>query len=97
MCNVASFIEEHGELGAKLLEHFGGHLDDARAAFDDYAGDHESAAVFVESLHDDLGTEIPDGLKNYIDWELLARDMILNGDIYTIEMRFDEVHIFWSR
>ena len=97
VCALADFIEEHGELGGKLLEHFGDDLAEARAAFEEYAGEFRSAADFVEELHDDTGTQIPDSLRYYIDWEALARDMTLNGEIIAIQAGFDEVHIFWSR
>ena len=97
VCDLAAFLEEHGELGAKLYECFANDLDQARAAFDEYAGEYRSAADFVESLHEDIGTEIPDSLQYYIDWQALARDMALNGEIMVFQLGFDEVHVFWSR
>jgi len=97
VCELADFIEEHGELGAKLMSHFGDDLAEARAAFEDYAGEYRSAADFAESLHEDTGTEIPESLRYYIDWQALARDMALNGEIMVFQTGFDEVHIFWSR
>ena len=96
-CELAEFIEEHGELGRRLLNHFGDDLAEARAAFDEYAGEYRCAADFVEQLHEDTGTEIPESLCYYIDWEALARDMALNGEIIVFEKGFDEVHVFWSR
>lgn len=97
MCALADFIEEHGELGGKLLSHFGDDLEQARAAFEDYAGEYRSAADFTEQLHEDTGTEIPESLRYYIDWQALARDMVLNGEIMVFQTGFDEVHVFWSR
>ena len=100
VCELADFIQDHGELGAKLLNHFGDDLAEARAAFDEYAGEYLSAADFAEQLHEgELGerTEIPESLRYYIDWEALARDMALNGEIMVFQTSFDEVHIFWSR
>ncbi|NHK27147.1 antirestriction protein ArdA [Parvularcula flava] len=97
VCALAGFIEEHGELGAKLYRHFGDDLCEARAAFEDYAGEYASAADFAEQLHDDAGTEIPDSLRYYIDWQALARDMEMSGDILVFETGPDEAHIFWSR
>jgi antirestriction protein len=99
VCELAVFIGEHGALGGKLLSHFGGHLAEARAAFEDYAGEYRSAADFAESLHEgELGerTEIPESLRYYIDWQALARDMALNGEIMVFQTGFDEVHVFWS-
>jgi Antirestriction protein (ArdA) len=34
---------------------------------------------------------------HYIDYQAMARDMELNGDVFTIETGFDQVHIFWNR
>ncbi len=97
VCELADFIEEHGELGGKLLSHFGDDFTEARAAFDEYAGEYRSAADFAEQLHEDSGTEIPESLRYYIDWQALARDMELNGEIILLHTSFDEVHVFWSR
>jgi len=97
VCDLADFIAEHGALGAKLYRHFGDDLEQARAAFEDYAGEYRSAAEFAEQLHEDSGTEIPPSLQYYIDWQALARDMALNGEIMVFQTGFDEVHVFWSR
>jgi len=42
------------------------------------------------------GTEIPQYLQFYIDYEKMGRDMELSGDVFTIETAHDEVHVFWS-
>ena len=97
VCNLAEFITEHGSLGARLYSEFGDDLDQARAAFEDYAGEYRSAADFAEDLVRECGTEIPASLDDYIDWTGLARDMALNGEIMVFQTGFDEVHIFWSR
>ena len=97
VCALAEFIGEQGRLGAKLYSHFGDDLEQARAAFEDYAGEYKSAADFAEELHEESGTEIPDSLRYYIDWQALARDMALNGEIMVFQTGFDEVHVFWSR
>ena len=75
----------------------GSDLSEARAAFEDYAGQFNSAAEFAEQLHEDIGTQIPQSLQYYIDWQSLARDMALNGEIMVFQLSFDEVHIFWRR
>ncbi len=94
--DLAAFIAEHGELGGKLLQHFGGDLDDATAAFEEHAGEHKSLADFAQDLTEET-TEIPENLANYIDYQAIARDMELNGDVFTIELGFECVHVFWSR
>lgn len=97
VCELASFVAEHGELGAKLYGHFCDNLDEARAQFEDYAGEHKSLGDFAAQLYEDLGTQIPEALQYHIDWDGLGRDMELGGDVFTIELGFEQVHIFWSR
>ena len=97
VCALAEFIGEHGALGAKLYSYYGDSLDEAKAAFEDYAGEFKSVADFAEDITRECGTEIPKSLEYYIDWEALARDMRMSGEILTIETGFDEVHVFWTR
>jgi antirestriction protein len=94
---LAAFIEEHGELGALLVDHFCNDLDAAEAVMSDgYAGCWRSLADYAQELTEET-TEIPATLINYIDYEAMARDMELGGDVFTIETGFDQVHIFWNR
>jgi len=93
----AAFISERGELGAKLVEHFAGNLENAQSAFDSYAGEHESLADYAENLTVETGADIPANLRNYIDWASMGRDMEINGDIFTIENGHKSVHVFWAR
>jgi antirestriction protein len=97
VCDLADFVAEHGRLAAKLYAHFGDSLDEAKAAFEDYAGEFKSAADFAEDITRECGTQIPDSLQHYIDWEALARDMEMGGEILTIRTDFEKVHIFWQR
>lgn len=92
---LAEFTAEHGELGGKLLEHFSGNLEDAEAAFEHYAGQHKNLADFVQELTEET-TQIPQSLVYYIDYAAMARDMELNGDVFTIELGFEDVHVFWA-
>ena len=97
VAELAGFIEEHDELGTALIEYFCGDLDQAKAALEDYSGEHDSLADFAEELHRETGSEIPTALEHYIDWEAMGKDMELNGDVFTLEINFPKVHIFWSR
>lgn len=97
VCDLAAFIEEHGGLGGKLLEHFCGDLAEARAAFEDYAGEYKSLEDFAFDLTEQSGTKIPDEIANYVDYAAMGRDIELNGDVFTVETGFEEVHIFWAR
>lgn len=93
---LAEFITLRGEaLGGAILSHFSGDLDEANAAFEDYAGCYESLAVFMQDLTEET-TEIPEPLKYYVDYEAMGRDAEINGSLFTIETGFEDVHIFWS-
>jgi len=90
---LADFIAEHGSLGGKLLEHYGGELDDARTALEHYFGEYESLEDYARSQTEDT-SEIPESLAYYIDYKAMARDWENSGDITAIETAFDEIHIF---
>ena len=96
IASLAAFAAEHGELGGELLQHFDGNIDDATAAFEHYAGEHKSLADFAQDLTEQT-SEIPQNLENYINYEAIARDMELNGEVFTIEVGFECLHVFWSR
>lgn len=94
VAEFASFIEEHGELGAKVYEHFS-NLDDAQTALDDhYCGRYDSAADFAKETTTET-TEIPERLAFYIDYEKMAADMEIN-DIFVIQTSHSEHHVFLS-
>lgn len=90
---MALFIQKYSNLGSELLNYFD--LEDAKKAIEEnYAGRYQSLAEFTEELTENT-TQIPEHLIYYIDYEHMGRDMEINGDIYTIETGFEEVHVFW--
>lgn len=92
----AEFITEHGTLAMALLSHFCGDLTEAQQTLENcYAGCHRQLADFAQELTEDTVT-IPEALQYYIDYEAMARDMELNGTVFTIETGFEEVHVFWQ-
>lgn len=95
VCEIAEFLEEHGELGSELLAYCSD-ADDARKAIEEcYAGEYKSLADYAEELTSDTMT-VPDNIGCYIDYDRMGRDMEMSGDIYTIETAHDEVHVFWN-
>lgn len=91
---LAAFIEEHGALGAAVLDYYSD-IDTAKTALlDHYAGQYESAADFARELTEQTG-DVPEHLAFYIDYDAMARDLLIN-DLFAIELAFDEIHIFWS-
>lgn len=90
----AVFIEEHGELGARLLAHMGDNFEEAKDALEDnYHGCFESLADYAREFTEDT-SQIPEHLQYYIDYERMGRDWDMSGDIFTITTTHDEVHIF---
>jgi len=99
---VACGIVEHGLVFAGLVRHFGGassveearmHMEEGyRGAFDrlaDYAQD------LVEECYSDAIRALPDFIRYHIDYEGIADDMQMNGDIFTVECG-RRVHVFDS-
>lgn len=96
VAELARFAVEHGKLGAALFEHYGD-LDAAREALEDsYCGVFQTLADYMEELTSET-TAIPENLRTYIDWESMARDAELNGDLLAVRLAWDEVHVFWVR
>jgi antirestriction protein len=95
----AAFVVEHGELGAELVNYYGGDLAEAREALEEnYQGEWESLAEYAEDFtRDTQGSQIPNSLAYYIDYERMVRDMELSGDILTFHDSKGKMHIFLSR
>lgn len=94
---IAAFLRERGRLGALVLEQLDGDLDRAEQALDeDYRGQFASLADCMEETYEDLAS-VPEGLRGYIDWEAMARDAALSGEVFTVETAPDAVHVFWAR
>ena len=73
-----------------------GDLEQAEKAMEEgYAGCYKSVADFAEELTEG-SVQIPESLARYIDYSAMAYDMEVGGDIFTIDMGFEEVHIFWN-
>lgn len=92
VATYAEFIEEHGDLGSKLIAYYGD-LDDARDAISDhYAGQYDSLSNYAEQLTVET-TQIPESLRFYIDYEKMAADMEINDVLAIISDH--SVHVFW--
>lgn len=94
VAGIAGFLVEHGTLGAALLDHCDGDLEEAGEAIADrYLGTYESLADYVQELTEET-TSIPEGLRFYIDWEAMARDAEMGGDLFTVDTGYAQVHVF---
>ena len=97
VARMAALIAKHGALGAGLLEQFSGDMDQAESTLEDcYHGQFASLADYMEELTTESVT-IPEALRYYVDWEAMARDAEMGGDLFTIETAHGEVHVFSSR
>lgn len=91
---IAAFLRERGALGALVLAHFIGDLDEARGALEDgYHGRFDSLADYVQALTEET-TVIPEALRFYIDYEAMARDAEISGAFFTIAAPDGQVHVF---
>ena len=97
VARMAAFIAEHGALGAGLLEQFSGDMDQTESTLEDcYHGRFASLADYMEELTTESVT-IPEALRNYVDWDAMAREAEMGGDLFTIETARGEVHVFSNR
>ncbi|MFZ5746922.1 MAG: antirestriction protein ArdA [Pseudomonadota bacterium] len=95
--NIAQFLREFGPLGAAVLNYLDCDLDEAREALAErYLGCHDCLADYVQELTEET-TRIPQSLRYYIDWQAMARDAELSGDLFTICTGMEQVHVFAGR
>jgi len=97
---LARLIDEFGEMVASTVwGHVAGDADMARRLLEEcYQGAWDSLEAWAEDLLESTGEldQVPEHLRPYIDVEAYARDLELNGDVFTVEAD-GQVHIFWGR
>jgi antirestriction protein len=91
---IAAFIAEHGELGAEVLGHVNGDLEEAQRVIEEcYHGEHDSEEDFAYYwTHEVDCREVPEYLRHYIDYKAMAYDFFIN-DFFSIELNH-KVHVF---
>ena len=90
---VALFIEEHGKLGAELLDYYFDFETAKKAMVERYYGIFESVEDYARQFTEET-SEIPQHLAPYIDYERMGKDWEMSGDIISFELSHNEVHIF---
>lgn len=96
VAEVGAFLKDHSKLGAAILRHYDGDLQEAKSALEErYQGQFESLADFAQDVTEGT-TVIPESLQYYIDYEKMADDMTLTGDVFAIELGIDQVHVFYA-
>ena len=93
---IALFIQEYPDFGSALLNHFNDIEEAREMAENNYCGCYASLADHAQELTEET-SEIPSHLQYYIDYEAMARDMEMGGEIFSIEVGYQEVHVFWNR
>lgn len=94
VADMAAFVVEHGELATIALEHVAGDVKEAREMVEErYLGCFESLADYMQDMTEDA-LEIPERLRFYVDWERMAKDAEIGGDLIAIERGWKEVHVF---
>lgn len=79
---LAKFIDKHGKLGAKVLEHYGDVDGAEEALMDRYHGAWESELTFSSDFFDDMyARDIPENVKCYIDYEQFSQALFINDFI----------------
>jgi antirestriction protein len=90
---IAIFLDENPDLGGELLSYFNNDIKQAKNATEDnYQGCYDSLADYAQVITED-STSIPSHLNYYINYERMARDMEMSGEIFMIK-RNRSVHIF---
>lgn len=99
---IAKGFEEHGEIFLHVLDYVGdvNDIEEAnRHLTEQYCGEFESLEHWVEEfMQDNYGhslNALPSVLQSCIDWERVAREFELGGDVFTLEVG-RTVHVFWS-
>jgi len=97
---LAELISEFGEAVASTVwNHVSGNAAEAQRLLEDcYQGSWDSLEAWAEELLSSSGEldQVPESLRPYIDVEAYARDLELNGDVFTVEDGIS-VHVFWGR
>lgn len=105
---LGQFIAAHGDAGAAWIDHAKPDLldgEDHWAAFSDaYVGAFESRSEFADQLVSDFGYDldridgVPDSIMPYVrfDADSWARDLEIEGAIFTASAPDGQLHVFWS-
>ena len=88
--NVASGIDQHGELFAEAYEYMGDIQDAKRMIEDRFIGLYDSLIDYAEETID--LSEVPEYLQSYINFNALARDMELDLIIFEVDNQLAIFH-----
>ncbi|MGE0711696.1 MAG: antirestriction protein ArdA [Planctomycetota bacterium] len=94
LCAIAALVEEFEDRPViEYLARVDGDLERAHEGLrEDYAGRWDSLAEWAECWAEDAGLGL-EQLWPYVDWERVARDWVLNGDVEAVDVG-GAVHVF---
>jgi len=97
VAGVADGMREHGTLFAEVVAH-SSDIEEARRYMEEgYCGAFDRLGDYSqESIEDAFSAELeqlPEFIRHYIDYEGIAHDMELSGDVFAIE-HGGKVHVF---
>jgi antirestriction protein len=102
VAEAAFQIAEHGPVFASLLSYVGGTscMDEAlRYMEEGYCGEYDSLTdyveQFIEDCYSDSLKDLPEFIRYHIDYEGIARDMDLGGDVFSLLCE-GKVHVFYA-
>jgi antirestriction protein len=89
----ATFVVEHGQLGAELAAYYG-NLEEAEEALENhYMGAHESDLDYAIHLFDECYLHnIPESIQYYVDYDKFCRDIFID-DYFSIDID-GKTHVF---
>ena len=91
--DIAMFLNEYPDIGGELLAYFDNDIKQAQdAAVEQYQGCYDSLADYAQVITEDT-TSIPNHLQYYIDYERMARDMEMGGEIFMLKHN-QGIHVF---
>ena len=91
--SVACFIDAYPEYGAELLNYFCDIEEARKVADEQYLGCFDNLADYAQELTEDT-CDVPQHLQYFIDYDKMARDMEMSGDVFTIEDDQHNIHVF---
>jgi antirestriction protein len=102
LCQLAEGFEEHGPAFMGWHDHDASNTDPSD--FEDaFRGEWDSLADYVADWWEQTG-DLPEAPKgswwhpaNYVDWDRMAHDLELSGDVFTIDAPGGKVWVFESR
>ena len=91
--DIACFLVDKGELGAKLLQELSTEdVDYVRQYIEDnFIGKYDSTRDYVYEMIDECYSDLPEFIAGYIDYKAMAED--LSHDLIEIEL-YGSVHLF---